>query len=146
GYLCAEGADALVAPASVVGNGAGNVNNGGGNGGEPLPLLGAPDDLPRVIRERGVEEVFIAAPEMNNNDVLNLVSRCEDGRASFYLCANILEVITDRVKIDDFGDLPVIPFKGTAPAPLQAAAKRALDLAVSLGLLALFALPMLAIT
>jgi lipopolysaccharide/colanic/teichoic acid biosynthesis glycosyltransferase len=57
----------------------------------------------------------------------------------------LLEVIADRVKVDDIGDLPVIPFHGTAPAPLQAFAKRLLDLTAALGLLLIFSIPMIGI-
>lgn len=140
---------ALVIPPRLDGrpNGHGAAGGPGGEAGGPAVLrrLGALDDLPRILRAEAIDEVFISAPHLSNNDVLNLVSRCEDAGARFNLCSNILEVITDRVKIDDIGDLPVIPFRGTRPAPLQSVAKRALDLVVAGGLLVVFAVPMAAI-
>jgi exopolysaccharide biosynthesis polyprenyl glycosylphosphotransferase len=136
GYLASADAAALTLPPSA------RRAGGAAEGGEALARLGDPDELPAVLAREGIEEVFIAAPEIANYEVLNLVSRCEDGGAKFYLCANILEVITDRVKIDDFGDLPVIPFRGTAPSPASAFAKRGLDLAVASALLLVFAIPM----
>src|SRR5690606_18104564 len=58
---------------------------------------------------------------------------------------NMMEVITDRVKIDDMADLPVIPFRMGGLPPFQAALKRTMDLVVAIGLLMVFAVPMLLI-
>jgi len=109
---------------------------------DQLPTLGGVDRLPKIVKDHGIDEVFVASPDLANNAMLNVVARCEGTGARFNLCANILEVITDRVKVDDFGDLPLIPFRGTVPTPAFAFAKRLLDLSVCLALLAVFAVPM----
>lgn len=109
------------------------------------PVLGFIDDLREIIQRERVEEVFLAAPELDNNRMLNAIARCNDLHTNFKTCSNIMEVITDRVKIDDINDLPVIPFRrGELPA-VQAVLKRLLDVVVAGGLLLVFALPMLVI-
>jgi lipopolysaccharide/colanic/teichoic acid biosynthesis glycosyltransferase len=110
------------------------------------PVLGSANDLPKVIERERIEEVFLAAPQLDNDALLNLIARSEHPGVAFKICANMMEVITDRVKVDDINDLPVIEFATGSLSPWQRGTKRALDLIVAGGLLLIFALPMLAIT
>jgi len=94
----------------------------------PLPVLGPLSRLPEIIRERRVEEVFLAIPSLRQNRQMNLVVECEHAGADFKIVSNIFGVITNQVKIDEIDDVPVIKLKQGGLPPLHAFGKRVLDL------------------
>ena len=110
-----------------------------GNGADGTELV----DL--LLRYR-VEEVFLAIPSMPHHDVFNLAVQCEAANVHFKIVKNdILEVITNRVKIDDIGDFPVILLGEGRLTPFGTFCKRTLDLSLTIPALILAAPVFLAI-
>jgi len=109
------------------------------------PVLGTLAELPAILRRERIDEVFLAAPELDDHAMLNTIARCGETPTAFKICSNIMEVITDRVKIDDIHDLPVIAFARGEVSPWYDALKRLMDVAVAGALLVLFAPIILAI-
>lgn len=106
------------------------------------PVLGTADDLPAIARRHGLHEVIIAVPAMPQGRVMDLVLACEGMGVGFKIVSNLFQVITDQVKIDMIDELPVVHLRDSQPPPMQAVLRRALDLVVAGGLLAVSALPM----
>lgn len=102
------------------------------------PILGTTQDLVRLIREQRVDEVFLAAPDMEQNKMMNLIVSCEEARINFKLVSNLMEVITSKVKMDEIGGLPIISLPNTQIPALHAFLKRAMDLIVAMVLTVLF--------
>ena len=96
---------------------------------EGVPVIGTSDKLDEVLIRHRVEEVFLAIPSLDQNDTLNLVVKCEAAKVHFKIVKqDLIEVIAERVKIDDIGEFPVIQLKDGHLDPLSLAVKRALDL------------------
>lgn len=106
------------------------------------PVLGQLQDLPRIVEEHNIHEVFLAAPMLSQTHVLTLVTECEHLGIQFKIVGNLFEVISSQVQIDEIDEIPVIQLRNATLPPLQAFLKRTLDLAVAGFLLSLFAIPM----
>ena len=101
-----------------------------------VPVIGDVDHLADLLLRYRIEEVFLAIPTMNQNDTFNMVVQCEAARVNFKIVKNdLLQVITDRVKIDDINDFPVIQLREGRLSPVATFLKRALDLAFTVPLL-----------
>lgn len=98
-----------------------------------VPVLGGPDALLDLILRYRVEEVFLAVPSMSQNEVFDLVVQSEEANVHFKIVKDdLLPVITDRVKIDDIGDFPVILLREGRLTPLDTFIKRTFDLVLTL--------------
>lgn len=106
------------------------------------PVLGQIRDLPQILVEHNIHEVFLAAPLLSQADVLTLISECEHLDVQFKVVGNLFEVISSQVQIDEIDEVPVIQLRNATLPPLEAFLKRVLDVAVALVLLAIFAVPM----
>jgi exopolysaccharide biosynthesis polyprenyl glycosylphosphotransferase len=103
------------------------------------PVLGRMDDLISILERNPVEEVFLAVPEMREDEIFGLVREVLDRTgATCKVVANLLYVIANRAKVDEIIGLPVIAFPGGRLNAFQCAVKRGGDLALAgLGLLCL---------
>jgi len=108
---------------------------------EGFPVLGEFKDVVPIIRRHGVEEVFLALPDADEDDLFHLIEEIQ--KKSGVVCkvaANVLYVIANRAKVDEIVGLPVIAFRGSVFTPAQLLAKRVADLAIG-GVLALILSP-----
>jgi exopolysaccharide biosynthesis polyprenyl glycosylphosphotransferase len=102
---------------------------------EDKHVLGDSAHLAELIARHDVEEVFIALPSLTLNESLSMIVRAEGSGATFKLVSNVLQVITQEIKVDEIGNLPVIPIPDGSMPWHQAALKRLFDLVGSLILL-----------
>jgi len=104
---------------------------------EGARVLGLPSELVDLLLRHRVEEVFLAAPDMEANEKFNLITECEQARAHFNVVTNdLFQVISSQVKIDEIGDFAVIPLRQGRLTPFDALLKRLLDLGVAVPLAA----------
>lgn len=97
-----------------------------------VQVLGDGSNLVDLLLRYRVEEVFLAIPSLSQDETFNLVVKCEAANVKFKIVKNdLLQVITDRVKIDDIGDFPVIMLREGRLTPFDAFVKRCLDLTLS---------------
>lgn len=100
------------------------------------PVIGNGENMVDLLLRHRVEEVFLAIPSMPQNEAFDLVVECESANVNFKIVRNdLLQVITDRVKIDEIDDCPVIQLREGRLTPAGAFLKRALDLAFSVPLM-----------
>jgi exopolysaccharide biosynthesis polyprenyl glycosylphosphotransferase len=109
-----------------------------------VEVLGTTDDLLDIVRNKGIEEVFLAVPNMPQNEIMNLVVHCEDTGVAFKIVSNIFDVITTQVKIDEINEIPVVRLPKAQLAPFHATLKRLMDLIIA-ALLLIPAIPLGAI-
>lgn len=103
-----------------------------------IPVIGDCSELVTLLLRYRIEEVFLAVPHMPQDEAFELVVQCEEANVHFKIVRDdLLQVITDRVKIDDIGDLPVIPLREGRISPAGLFVKRALDLILTVPMLAL---------
>ena len=98
---------------------------------EGYPVLGCVEDLPRLIDEHAVDEVIIAAPEADDDELIRLVSLAHREGVSIKVFPNLFEIMTAGVTIDDLGGLPLLSIRDVALRGWKLTVKRAMDVAFS---------------
>jgi exopolysaccharide biosynthesis polyprenyl glycosylphosphotransferase len=117
----------FVAPEAI--SGADKTEAGG------IPVVGAVDELGRLIETFDIDEVFFADPLMDNNRVLNLVVESERTGASFKIVSDeFFRVLSGEAVLEAVDGIPVTRLGVSRPGSFDAAVKRAMDLAVAIGL------------
>ena len=94
-----------------------------------IPVMGRPEDLPRLIEDHEVDEVLVAIPEHGHRAVVRTIGYCERGRVSIKVAPDIFHSITSAASIDDLGGLPLVAVRDYTMRGYLLIAKRALDLA-----------------
>ncbi|MBN1515561.1 sugar transferase [Candidatus Sumerlaeota bacterium] len=100
-----------------------------------VPVLGATQELRRLVEAHGIEVVFIAIPSMPQSRMLNLIVECDQQQVHFYVVSHAFEVITNQSRLDVMAEVPVHSLPAGGMPGSQAFIKRAMDLAISIPLL-----------
>src|ERR1700682_253337 len=102
-------------------------------------VLGTTNDLRQIVGASNVNLVFVAAPEMSQDEILALMDSCRDCSADFRIVPSMLEIMTSRVTGDQLDGIPLLQFRhGLDVDAAKATSKRALDIVVSgLGMVAI---------
>jgi exopolysaccharide biosynthesis polyprenyl glycosylphosphotransferase len=100
-------------------------------------VLGSAGNLRNVVTDRNVNLVFVAAPDLSQDQILQLVDSCRESAAEFRIVPSMLEIMTSRVTGDQLDGIPLLQFRhGLDVDAAKATSKRVLDLAVAgLGLI-----------
>ena len=93
--------------------------------------LGPVADLPRVLRDFGVDEVVIALPSAEHHRILEIVALCERNGVDFRLVPDTFELTLGSLEIDHLAGIPLIGRRETALKGFNLAVKRVIDIAVS---------------
>jgi exopolysaccharide biosynthesis polyprenyl glycosylphosphotransferase len=95
------------------------------------PILGTLADVPRLIREHHVSELIIAAPRLEQRDVLELVANCARERVNVKLFPDIVQIMSSEVTTSDLTGLPMVQVRDVALRGWNLGLKRAMDIIVS---------------
>jgi exopolysaccharide biosynthesis polyprenyl glycosylphosphotransferase len=100
-------------------------------------VLGSASNLCNVVTDRNVNLVFVAAPDLSQDEILQLVDSCRESAAEFRIVPSMLEIMTSRVTGDQLDGIPLLQFRhGLDVDAAKATSKRVLDLGVAgLGLI-----------
>ncbi len=93
-----------------------------------LPILGAPEDIPEIIENYGVDEVIIAIPEKGQRETIRILSYCERGRVSIKIFPDVFQYTTSQASIDALGGLPLLSVRDYALRGYLLIFKRAMDI------------------
>jgi exopolysaccharide biosynthesis polyprenyl glycosylphosphotransferase len=96
------------------------------------PVLGCVEDLPRLIDEHAVDEVIIATPEADDDEMVRLISLAHRDGVSIKVFPDLFEIMTAGVTIDDLGGLPLLSIRDVALRGWKLTVKRAMDVMFSL--------------
>jgi exopolysaccharide biosynthesis polyprenyl glycosylphosphotransferase len=95
------------------------------------------------LSKKGVYTVFVALPEVSQEELIELITGCED--VEFKIVPDLMKLISEPLSFDEFRDVPLITVRGKEDALLYSRFfKRLLDLVVSIILLILLS-PLFAI-
>lgn len=100
-----------------------------------LPVLGSQSDLAAIVGEHDVQEVVIALPDASHEELLDMIADCESERATVRIFPDVFQIIASEVQMSDMDGLPLLTVRDVAIRGWKLAAKRALDLVVSVGAL-----------
>lgn len=109
------------------------------------PLLGTIKDIPRHVRQYGIEVIYISLPMATQPRILKLLDELSDTTVSIYFVPDIFLTDLMQGRLDTVGEIPVIavcesPFTGT-----NGMIKRGSDIVLSMLILLLVSPLMLAI-
>ncbi|GAC1480764.1 MAG: undecaprenyl-phosphate glucose phosphotransferase [Candidatus Dormibacteria bacterium] len=96
-----------------------------------VPVVGSVDDLPRLVKELKVDQVFLALPAGQRDRLLHLVTMCEDENLDFRIVPDLLEVMSTRVASTEIDGLPLVGIRHSQLTGGSAMVKRAIDIIVS---------------
>ena len=95
------------------------------------PVLGTLLDVPRVIRAHHVGELIIAAPRLEQRDVLELVANCARERVNVKLFPDIVQIMSTEVTTSDLTGLPMVQIRDVALRGWNLTLKRTMDVVAS---------------
>ncbi|MFL5920683.1 MAG: exopolysaccharide biosynthesis polyprenyl glycosylphosphotransferase [Gaiellaceae bacterium] len=108
----------------------------------PVPVLGASWDLERLIEQHGVEHLVVTFSTAPSEVLLREVERCEELGISVSLVPRLFERVTERLRVEHIGGLPLLSARRSNPKGWQFALKYTVDRIVA-GALLLLASPLL---
>lgn len=115
-----------------------------GDGGPAVPVIGALDDLDRIVEGEQVDRVIVAFSRNRHNDFLRIVRACADSGVKVNIVPRLFEVVSSRALVDDVEGMPLLDVGHVELSRFNMAVKRAFDL-VAGGVLCIPVLPILAI-
>src|SRR5437667_11418805 len=92
------------------------------------PVLGQSGDLPGLIRQLGVQQVFMAIGSVSNEHLLPLLKICADQQVDFKLIPDLLDIMRTGVEAAIIDGLPLIGIRRNRLRGAAASIKRAIDL------------------
>jgi len=110
------------------------------------PFLGTMDRITRIINKYKVDEIFLAKPEMDHRQILNLLVRCEREGVSFRIISDLFDIVTGDTGLDSFADTPVVDVSVKSTTLVHIFFKRLMDLTLGTFLLLIFSPFMLVMT
>jgi exopolysaccharide biosynthesis polyprenyl glycosylphosphotransferase len=107
-----------------------------------LPVLGSSWDLDRIVEEHGVQHLIMTFSTAPHGVLLRLAERCSELGVEVSLVPRLFEKMTNRLRVDHLGGLPLISARASNPKGWHFAVKYAADRIIAAVLLALL-LPVL---
>ncbi len=92
--------------------------------------LGTINDLERIIRVHQIDEVLIALPAHQHQEIIRSVRLCERAGTQFKLIPDLYELSLSRIDMDTIEGIPLIGIKSSGIGPWQHTLKRGIDLLV----------------
>lgn len=103
-----------------------------------VPVLGTINDIRRLIRDNGVEEVFVTETELGSDQFTQIFLDGERENARINFVPSLIEMLRSSIRYDEVAEIPIYSMRETPLRGINAATKRFIDLAgASLGLLLL---------
>lgn len=96
-----------------------------------LPVIGRPENLGEVVGSDHIDEVIVALPEASHQQLLSIVSRCEDGRVSIRIFPDVFQIMAAEVNIGDLNGLPLLAMRDVALRGWRLTLKRIVDVILS---------------
>ena len=110
-----------------------------------VAVLGAVEDLERLLMRHRVDEVLIADSGTNQQQILDLIARIPSDGIDVKVAPSLFQLMATGVSIDDLGGMPLVTVKKGALRGWNRVVKRAMDVVVAACVLVLFSPLMLVI-
>jgi exopolysaccharide biosynthesis polyprenyl glycosylphosphotransferase len=96
-----------------------------------VPVLGRVSDVPRLVEVYRLSEIIIAAPELTQRDLLELVTSVARRAVNIKVFPDIFQIMSSEVTTSDLTGLPMMQVRDLALRGWNLRLKRALDVVVS---------------
>jgi exopolysaccharide biosynthesis polyprenyl glycosylphosphotransferase len=105
--------------------------------GRRLPVLGAPTDVAEVAESTGAKHVILAFVAERDSVLIPIVRECERRRLDVSLVPRLFESMSDRMRLEHLGGLPVFGLRAVHPKGWQFAVKHLSDRVIAAALILL---------
>jgi exopolysaccharide biosynthesis polyprenyl glycosylphosphotransferase len=123
-------------------------NNGGNsnpNNSRSETILGTVANLNHLTTQNQIDEILIASSRLTHDQILDLMLQCQKQIIRFRFVPDLLEIITNRVVIDELDGFPLFTVKETPLTGWNLLLKRGMDFFVAMNVLLLLSPLMLII-
>ncbi len=96
-----------------------------------LPVIGKVHELDAAVRAHKISEVIVALPEASHQELLSVISECEDGKVSIKVFPDVFQLMAAEVNISDLGGLPLLTMRDVALRGWKLTLKRVVDVILS---------------
>jgi exopolysaccharide biosynthesis polyprenyl glycosylphosphotransferase len=93
--------------------------------------LGSVDDIGAAIAREGIEEIIIAIPEATNDDLMQVISRCDRSSIGIKVVPDMFQIMAGQLSIDELGGVPLLNMRDISLRGWKLTLKRAIDIAGS---------------
>jgi FlaA1/EpsC-like NDP-sugar epimerase len=84
-----------------------------------IRILGATEDLPRLVREYGIDQAVITLTRASGQQLRRIVDICESARVRVQIIPDLFEVLRGRVKLTLLRDIQAEDLLGREPVSLD---------------------------
>jgi exopolysaccharide biosynthesis polyprenyl glycosylphosphotransferase len=95
---------------------------------DDVPLLGAPDELPKIIELLDVERVVVAFSNESHEETLRLIGMLKRMDLQIDIVPRLYEVVGPNVNVHTVESMPLIGLPAAKLFPFSSALKRAVDI------------------
>jgi exopolysaccharide biosynthesis polyprenyl glycosylphosphotransferase len=96
-----------------------------------VPILGRVGDVPRLLEAYRLSEIIIAAPELTQRQLLELVTSVARRQVNIKVFPDVFQIMSSEVTTSDLTGLPMMQVRDVALRGWNLRLKRALDLLIS---------------
>nr|MBA3867270.1 sugar transferase [Solirubrobacterales bacterium] len=122
----------------------GYLSEKGDDDASEIPRLGSIDDISKVARRYAIERVVVTEREMSERAAEQLIEECKAEGLALTFLPQHFGLLGPGIELNRLAELPVLDFRFSDPPRSTLAMKRALDIVVSVAVLALLS-PLLAL-
>ena len=109
-----------------------------------VPVIGSLDELPELIERQRIEEVIFAEPDLPSTEIADFLFRARRSTVDVKMVSDLTNLLTQRARVEEFLDVPIVAFEREALLGAQAGIKRVGDV-VGASLLLAISSPVLAV-
>ncbi len=102
-----------------------------------IPRLGTTEELETVIDRHGVKEVLIALGSNEHERLIDVIARASKSNAGLKIVPDLYDIVSGQARAREIYGFPLIDVNPVLLRPWEEAAKRILDISVSLLLIVL---------
>lgn len=84
-----------------------------------VPVLGCIDDLPRLAKQHGVDEILIAIPSATGGEMRRITGVCERLQVRFRTIPALADLINGKVTVEQLRDVNIEDLLGREPVQLN---------------------------
>jgi exopolysaccharide biosynthesis polyprenyl glycosylphosphotransferase len=90
--------------------------------------LGGMADISQIIERETLDEVIVAIPEANSEELLNVISRCDRSTIGIKVVPDMFQIMAGDMSIGELGGLPLLNMRDVALRGWKLSLKRFVDL------------------
>lgn len=102
-----------------------------------VPHLGNTDELEAIIRDKNVQEVLVALPSSEHDQLIDVIGKCSGSNVKVKIRPDMYDIISGQARTNQIYGFPLIEITPQLMQPWERIVKRLMDISVSLIILTL---------